>query len=67
MQKGMKTLEYMEKVGAFSTMKTIGIHRKNVNTGSEPAEEFRNICKAESLQIYYIKMETKNAFAERTN
>ena len=66
--KGMKSEDSKETVRAFLTM----ITRKNrpeknwVGKGTEFAGEFKNLCKAEGIQIYSTMSETKAAFAERT-
>ena len=66
--KGMKTKDSKETVRAFLTM----IIKKNrpkkiwVEKGTEFAEQFKNLCKAEGIQIYSTMSETKAAFAERT-
>ena len=66
--KGMKTKDSKETVRAFLTM----ITKKNrpekfwVDKGTEVAGEFEKLCKAEGIQIYSTRSETKAAFAERT-
>ena len=66
--KGMKTKESKETVCAFLTM----ITKKNrpekiwVDNGTEFAEEFKKLCRAEGIQIHSTMSETKAAFAERT-
>ena len=66
--KGMKTKDFKETVRAFLTM----ITKKNrhtkvwVDKGTEFAGEFKELCKAEGIQIYSTMSETKAAFAERT-
>ena len=37
-----------------------------VDKGTKFAGEFKKLCKAEGIQIYSTKSETKAAFAERT-
>ena len=66
--KRLKTKDSMETVPALLTK----ITKKNcpkkiwVDNGTEFAEEFKKICKAEWMQIYTTVSETKAAFAERT-
>ena len=66
--KGMKTKDSKETGRAFVSM----ITKKNrprkicVDKGTEFAGEFKKLCKAEGIQIYSTKSETKAAFAERT-
>ena len=66
--KGMKTKDSKETVRAFLTMITKRNRPKKiwVHKGTEFAGEFKNICKAEGIQIYSTMSETKTAFAERT-
>ena len=66
--KGMKTKDSKETVRAFLTMITKKNRAKKiwVDKGTEFAEEFKKLCKAEGLQIYSTMIETKVAFAERT-
>ena len=66
--KRMKTKDSQESVRAFLTMITKK-HRPNiiwVDKGTEFAEEFKKLCKAEGVQIYSTMSETKAAFAELT-
>ena len=66
--KRMKTKDSKETVRAFLTMITRN-NRPNkfwVNKGTEFAAEFKNICKAEGIQVYSTMSETKGAFVERT-
>ena len=66
--KGMKTKDSKETVPAFLSM----ITKKNppkkirVDKGTEFTGEFKKLCKAERIQIYFTMSETKAAFAERT-
>ena len=66
--KGMKTKDSKEKVCSFSTT----IAKKN-QTGKiwvvkrrKIAGEFKNLSKAEGLEVYFTMTETKATFAERT-
>ena len=66
--KGMKSKDSKEIFRAFLSM----ITKKNrfkenwVDEGTENAGEFKKLCKAEEIQIYSTRTETKAAFAERT-
>ena len=66
--KRMKTKDSKEIVRAFLTM----ITKKNppkkifIEKGTKFAGEFKNLCKAEGIQIYSAMSDTKAAFAERT-
>ena len=66
--KGMKTKDSNETVRAFLTIITKKNRPKRiwVDKGTEFAGEFKKLCKAEGIQIYSTKSETKAAFAERT-
>ena len=66
--KGMKTEDSKETVGAFFTMITKKSRPKKiwVDKGTDFAEGFKRLCKAEGIQIYSTMIETKAAFAERT-
>ena len=66
----------MQKEGNQKIPKKLFVHfcltKKNrpkktwVDKGTEAAEEFKKLCKAEGIQIYSTMSETKAAFAERT-
>ena len=66
--KRMKSNDSKKTLRAFLSM----ITKKNrpqkvwVDKGTEFAGEFKNICKAEGIQIYSTMSETKAAFAEST-
>ena len=66
--KGMKTKESKETVRAFLTMITKNNRPKKiwVDKGTEFAGEYKNLGKAEGVQIYSTMSEIKAAFAERT-
>ena len=66
--KGMKTKDSKETVRSFLTMITKKNQPKKnwVGKAIEFALEFEKFCKAEGLQIYSTRSETKGAFAERT-
>ena len=66
--KGTKTKDSEETVRAFLSMITKENRpRKSwVDNGTEFAEEFEKLCKAEGIQTYSTMSETKAAFAERT-
>ena len=65
--KEMKTKDSKETVRASVTMITKKRPKKIwVDKGTEFAGEFRKLCKAEGIQIYSTRSETKAAYAERT-
>ena len=65
--KGMKSKDSKETVRAFLSMITKQNRPKKwVDKGTEFAGELKKLCKAEGLQIYSTRSETKAAFAERT-
>ena len=66
--KGMKTKDSNETVKTFSKMITEKNRQKInwVDHGREFAGEFKKICSAEEIEIYFTVSETKAAFAERT-
>ena len=66
--KGMKPKHSKETVRAFLTMITKKNRPKKiwVDKGTKFAGEFKNLCKAEGIQIYSTMNKTKAAFAERT-
>ena len=66
--KGMKTKDSEETVRAFLTMITKKNRPKKVRVdkGTKFVGEFKKLCKAEGIQIYSTKSETKAVFAERT-
>ena len=63
----MKAKDSKETVCAFLTMITKKNFTKKtwVDKGTEFAAEFKKLCKAEGIQIYSTRSETKAAFAER--
>ena len=66
--KGMKTKDSKETVPAFLSMITKKNRPKKiwVDKETELTGEFKKLCKAEGIQIYFTMSETKAAFAERT-
>ena len=66
--KRMKRKDPKEMVRACLTMvKKKNRPKKNlVDQGTEIAGEFKKLCKAEGIQIYSTRSETKAAFAEHT-
>ena len=64
----MKTKDSEGTARAFFTTITKNNGRKNiwVNKGIEIAWEFKKLCKAEWIQTFSTRSETKAAFAERT-
>ena len=64
----MKSKDSKKTVCAFLSMITKKNRLKKiwVHKGTEFAGEFKNLCKAEGIQIYSTMSETKTAFAERT-
>ena len=66
--KGMKSKDSKETVRAFLSMITKKKRPKRiwVDKGTEFAGQFKKLCKAEGIQIYSSRSETKAAFAERT-
>ena len=66
--KRMRTKDSKETVRAFLSMITKKNRPKKfwVDKGTEFAGEFKNLCKAEGIQIYSTMSGTKAAFAERT-
>ena len=66
--KGMKTKDSKETVKTFSKVITKNDRPKRiwVDQGTEFAEEFKDFCSAEGIEIYSTMSETKAAFAERT-
>ena len=66
--KGMKSKDSNETVRAFLSMITKKNRPKKnwVDKETKIAVEFKKLCKAEGIQIYSTKSETKAAFAERT-
>ena len=66
--KGMKTKDSKETVCAFLSTITKKNRPRKIwgEKGTEFAGEFKNLCKAEGIQIYSTMSETKAAFAERT-
>ena len=65
--KGMQTKDSKGRVRAFLTMITKKNRPKNiwVDKGTEIAGELKKPCKADGIQSYSTKSETKPAFAER--
>ena len=65
--KGMKTKKSKETVRAFLSMITKNTSRRIwVDKGTEIAGEFKNLCRAEGIQVYSTMSETKATFAEQT-
>ena len=66
--KGTKTKDFKETVRAFLTMitKKNRAKRIRVDKGTDSAGEFKKLGKAEGIQSYSTRNETKAAFAERT-
>ena len=64
----MKSKDSKETVHAFLSMITKQNRPRNnwVDKGTEFAEEFKKLCRAEGIQIYSTTSETKAAFAQRT-
>ena len=68
MQKKMKTKDSKETARAISSMNTKDVPPKKslVAKGTEFAGQFEKICKAEGIESYSTRNETKAAFSERT-
>ena len=66
--KGTKRKDSKETVRAYLIMITKKNRTKKnwVDKGTELAGEFKKFCKAEGIQFYSTRRETKAAFAERT-
>ena len=66
--KRMKSKDSKETVRALLSMFTKKTRPKKVwvDKGTEFAGEFKNLCRAEWIQIYSTMSETKAAFSERT-
>ena len=66
--KGMKSKDSKETVRAFLTLITKKNRAKKiwVHKGTEFAEEFKKLCKAEGIKIYSPLSEARATFTERT-